>query len=236
MIDASPDKPSADLKTVRQFVRFADRLGIRFLGVSGGEPLEHPQFFHVLDLLLQKKTRMVVVMTNGRWLENETLTAKLIALQKKRPFGLQITAIPELYPHAVGTTAAYERHKHRFDPTMTQLIDKLTVMTDIGRAKGKDWSHLGELYQRQVPNCFNLIFNAKRFPSLRDMIEALETQSTSNFCKPAVGPHGNVHVGENPHCSVIGTIWDSEERLYKNLQQTGFCGACGDPIPPHRLN
>jgi MoaA/NifB/PqqE/SkfB family radical SAM enzyme len=232
MVDAAPDKSSADLKTVRQFIKFADKLGVRFLGISGGEPLEHPQFFKVMEMLLQKNKRTVVLMTNGRCLEDEKLTARLAKLQRKHFFGIQVSAIPGLYPHAAKTAAAFKRQCGQFADSGIHLIEKLTVMTRLGRAAGKDWSHLGPLFERKVTNCFNLIFNATRFDSLAHMVRAFETQTEFNFCKPMVDPQGGVHVGESPHCSRIGDIWEPNDTLHERLKEVGFCGACGDPIPP----
>jgi MoaA/NifB/PqqE/SkfB family radical SAM enzyme len=231
MIDADPDKPSANLKTIRQFIKFANKLGVRFLGVSGGEPLEHPQFFLIMETLLKEMRAVAfVLMSNGRFLEDDHLTAKLAKLQKKRFFGIQISAINGLYPHAGQTIEAFERQRKHFDEGIG-LVDKLTVMTRVGRAAGKDWSHLEPLYHRKVTNCFNLIINANRAPSLKELIRLLEIQTKSNFCKPMVDPHGNVHVGESPFCSTIGTIWESQEVLFKRLRKTEFCGHCGDPVP-----
>lgn len=232
MIDAAPDKPSADLKTVRQFLKFAKKLGARFVGVSGGEPLEHPQFFLVMETLLKNlKGTMVVLMTNGRFLEDDKKTARLAKLQRKHFFGVQVSAIPELYPHAEQTAAAYKRQCGQFIEPGINLSDQLTVMTRLGRAAGKNWSHLGPLYERKVTNCFNVVYNAPKFETLGELVRMLEAQSNYSFCKPSVDPAGGVHAGESPHCRRIGTIWESDATLLGRLRQGGFCGQCGDPHP-----
>lgn len=241
--ESVPDGSHCSDETFVEFLRLVHDFSIRRIGLGGGEPTEHPRFLELFKELLRQYPLSIsagelsfdgiVLMTNGRFLVNNgELTKGIAALQKDYRFGIQISALKGLYPKRKETIRAYKKKKRKFQTELTAVVEQITGMQYMGRAKGKDWSHLGPLYDFQAPMCFNLFSVAKHKNSLFEVINFLE-HNTKQFCKPMVAWDGSFHPGESNLCQKLGNInTDGRDVIFENLQNGGPCGECGVVAPP----
>jgi len=232
-IESTPNDRHAAPETVKRFVDFAKQSGATRIGIAGGEPTEHPEFTHHFLYILKKLSRkkMVVLMTNGRFLLNEDLTITLAKLQKKFQFLIQVSALKGIYPKRKETKEYYHKHANRFNDI--HLVECITSMVNLGRAVGKDWSHLGNLYKHLAPMCFNIfsVFKSGEFGNFRDALKWVEL-NTSNFCKPLISWDGSFHAGETSLCLELGNIMvDDMDTIFRNVKEEEPCGLCGIPLP-----
>jgi hypothetical protein len=236
MIGAQAEGESASRATVIETLQFADDAGIKMINVSGGEPTEHPDFWDIFSLILRRgKKRFIVLATNGSWLKRPGFVQKLTHLQKQYPFAIQVTAIKGLYQDVQRTQTLFMANRRRFGMAV-EIITQITCIDQLGRAQGKDWSHLGKsivggvLHKRRAPNCFNVLSAARGSATLQQLVGLLEI-GLANFCKPMVDWRGDIHIGECPECTTIGHVADSFENILSALQAAEPCGACGVATP-----
>lgn len=236
LLNATPSGKHASKEVINKTIEFAQNNPIGLLNVSGGEPTEHPQFFEVFELILKKlqgKAR-VLLASNGRFLEDDQFTAQLVELHRQYPFFLQVTAIKGLYPHQEQTVAAFRRQmaKHGLSEPYAMRIDELTVIDHLGRARGKDWSHLKTAGQRKAPNCFNP-FSAARSGQVHSLGEIYELLAAhGKFCKPLFAYDGSVYAGESTSCYKAGNILtDTPQEIFDKLKAGKPCGHCGVDLP-----
>lgn len=233
LVDAAPNNKHATKETTRAFIDFALDMDANRIGIAGGEPTQHPDFFDHLTMIMNElKGRTIILMSNGRFLINKKFTKRLATIQKKSSFLIQISALKGIYPKRQATVTTFRRRAHYFKPDSIHLVEEITAMSDVGRAKGKDWSHLGELYQRKAPGCFNIFSVSRHAMTLRDII-ALHEGATNDFCKPLIFWNGDLHVGEHDKCVKAGNILtDTQEQIYNTIRSEKPCGHCGDTLPP----
>lgn len=224
----------ASREVVEAAVRFVKDMDLGRLGVSGGEPTEHPEFLQHFEYILRELPGcFIVLMTNGKFLRSNKFVRELAGLCVKYPFFVQVSALKHLYPHRQETVYLYKKNRSRFPHGSIVLVEKITSITDLGRAKGKDWSHLGPLYKRKAPMCFNLfsIAHSGVVQDLSSVILYLE-QFTKQHCVPLVSYEGNLHAGETTSCMALGSILYGEyNRMYDILRSKKPCGLCGVDYP-----
>jgi hypothetical protein len=191
-------------ETFAKVLPFVQRYPYEILMVSGGEPLEHPDFFEMMELAKTLPFPQILILSNGMFLENEKLLQKVIDL------GLpcQITNDPRYYPQRI----------KKIDHPLFMYEDHLRVFTKMGR--GKD---LDQESTRLAPMCFNLRSAGR---SLRDFNTALfHLRQSAKFCTPSVNVDGSVVAGETPICYKIGDVESSDEELLEGLLQVS-CNNC----------
>lgn len=240
MIGARPEGQYVSRANTIKTLQFADDAGVKMINVSGGEPTEHPDFWDIFTLILRRsKNRLIMLATNGSWLRRPRFVQKLAQLQKKQLFAIQVTAIEGLYQDVQETEALYMANRRKF-AVPVELISQITCIDQLGRANGRDWSHLGasavggRLHKRQAPNCFNILSAARGCATFDQMIALLE-MGVANFCKPMVDWNGDIHIGECPTCTTIGHVNDPFEDIMEIAQTAEPCGACGISTPDNLL-
>lgn len=233
MQDAKSSGVSAGMGTTKAFVEFANSLGTKKIGVSGGEPTEHPDFMGHMEYIGEGvRTGPIILITNGQFFINdEPLLRELAEYQKicRSGFHIQVTVIPELYHQASEIASAVREYSDLFVLDTITTIEKLTVMDDLGRARNRDWAYLGDLFERQYPNCINIftIIKSGKFNTLKEAMQYYEGHS-GNFCKPAVTPFGEVRAGESIECFSMGNIHeDTHDEMFKRVWEGNPCGRCG---------
>ncbi len=221
----TPKGTHANMNTVSQVCKFASKFSAILL-ISGGEPTSHPNFLESFEYILYNaQDTKIILISNGSFLYDRELTSKIIELNNRFSFFVQITAVTGLYKSVSKTVELYNSIERSFKDIC--IIRQMTVIDQLGRAKGKNWSKFST-YVRQAPNCFNFLSCAysPQTKTFKDVINAIQTK---NQCKPFVDVSGTVHIAESTTCSHIGTIWDSDEVLYRNLINRNPCGECGVP-------
>lgn len=222
----------------RQALRFTQLMEGRSWGhgcppivlLSGGECTEHPRFLQFVDELFFHNL-VPVILTNGMWLANKELREAVLRPEWARMF-IQVTNDPEYYPKAP---------PHIEDPRIA-YIDKITVLTPLGRAARK--ARLMPTPMRLAPSSFNL---RSRTRALGSFIEAVTHQRVAameaivagklftGHCTPSISPNGDVMVGETQNCFKIGTVTSTNKELTDAILNMR-CNHCGleDNLAPEQ--
>lgn len=241
LFDCKSNGVHMTFKTLEAALTFFKQSGSKHLQISGGEPTEHPQFFAFLNRILKIRKVEISLLTNGKFLHDPAFTHRLGKIHRKNKFHIQVSAMKYVYPNAAETVRMVKENAAQFDVWRIAYVEQFTIMDQLGRAKGKDWSFLGKLYQRKAPTCFNLfnLAHAKApngqgyvFAEFKDIMLTLARNTTYNQCKPLIWPDGTIHTGETNICSTPGTVHDVSCADYLNFLRTNEpCGKCGIPIP-----
>lgn len=204
MIEASPDGKHMSTEIFAKALDFSNRFDMPFIMLSGGEPLEHPQFFKFVDLA-KKSCPIVLVLSNGMFLENKELRNRVLALDVL----VQVTNDPRYYPKRVA----------KFDHPNISYEDTLRMITPLGRAaKNKIPA------SKKAPMCFNLrscVHSTKDFHQALGML-----RFNQKMCSPSINIDGDIVAGESVQCCKIGTVESSDQELVRNLM-TMHCNKCG---------
>jgi MoaA/NifB/PqqE/SkfB family radical SAM enzyme len=252
MIDSTPNNKHCNITTLESFINFGIRMDTKIIGIGGGEPTEHPSFFDYMVLIFKafSDLSLIILLSNGRFLKDDSFTENLADLQKVFPFYIQISVLKGIYPHREETIELYKEKSGLFKDIA--LIEEITIIDQIGRAKGKDWSHLNITYKRKAPCCFNIWstchpindfvnglsrdgYKDYSMNSLHDVVSYLEW-NTKTFCKPLIAWDGSIYAGESTTCVKLGNIKeDSDEVIFNNLKSGRPCEKCGVKVP-HQFN
>lgn len=222
--DSGQNNLHADRIITIKVAKFIIENNINVVVVAGGEPFTHPRFFDhmiVLAKLLKKKCQ-IVIDSNGFFMRDDYVCRSFARLSKKYKWHLQISAIPEFYKDHEETKVLYEKYHDLFYHSM--VVDQITVIDYLGRAKGKNFDHL-DAFKRSAPTCFNLLSAAKKCDSLKRTINTIEL--VGNLCKPMVSHAGDLYVGESLECLIFGNIDDPIDKIFKSLKSLWPCGRCG---------
>jgi len=225
-VNSTKDGGHSSLKTLIQVVKVVKQFKPKTLIIGGGEPTDHIEFFKFFKYILKNiKKSDIVLATNGKFLYDNKKVKEMIRLNKKYYFTIQVTAVDRLYKNVYKTTELFNSVKHHL-PT-SYIVPQLQVVDKLGRAKGKDWSHIST-FKRKAPNCFNILScsYSNITHTFRDIIHAIHIK---NQCKPYIDFTGTIYIGESTECVHIGTIWDTDEVLYRNIINREPCGKCGIP-------
>ena len=179
---------------------FIDKYSPKVILVTGGEPLERPDFFEFMDMLKDRcknKGTVISILSNGMFLDNEELTKKVIALDML----VQITNDSRYYPRKISKIS----HKNFV------YIDKIEHIYPQGRAVSNNI----KAYNTRAPKCFNMRSIACHYRSFTSAFRHME--NIFKFCTPFVRPDGSIGVGESRFCKSVGTINSSEEELTNSI-------------------
>ena len=177
----------------------------RFLLISGGEPTEHPYFFEMMVQLKEKFDGMLLITSNGMFLENQELTKKIIGLNIK----VQITNDIRYYPKRI----------KKVDHENFLYVDKLIKLAPFGRALSNNLK-----CDRTSPYCFNARNIHSQVKSFSNIIKVQEEQ-LHKFCTPMIDINGAISLSEMSSCYKIGTIYDTGKVLSKNIENMK-CNKC----------
>jgi hypothetical protein len=223
MNDSKPDESHMSEKTLEDVIGFIRKANVKQLIFSGGEPTEHPRFAYFINHVIESvNPRIVFIASNGMFVDDKQKTDEIRALLKdKRITGLQITNVAKYYPRhdIIDKIKALEFYDRAY--IATSLID----MIMLGRALK---SHRNE-HSFRGPSCANFyLLSRQGIVDFFKMIQVLEENSHSAFCKPMVDPDGYVHVGENLDCTKLGHVTEIDPvAVEKRLLSTRPCNTCG---------
>jgi hypothetical protein len=211
MIDASPEGKHMSEKIFRQTLHFVSTLCDHDpLFISGGEPLDHPQFFNFIDIAL-KQNFFILIMSNGLFLKDDSLKNKIFTLidNNKNNISFQITNDKRYYPTQIPeinhNKICYESQLRTLSPFGRAITNNLTI-------------------PKQTPHCFNLRSITHSFKWLPTVIQYL--RSHSKFCTPSINIDGIISAGESNQCYNIGNVTQSFEMITNNILNMK-CNKCG---------
>lgn len=197
------------IETFLDTLEFIRKTKPRVIVVTGGEPIYHPNFFFIIEELQKIGTNInIIVTSNGLFLNNKELTKKVLELN----IPIQITNDKRYYPKSI----PYIEHKN------LDYVYEIQQIYPMGRAI----SNKIPIFNVKAPKCFNIrsIARTKKEFSFSDVIKLLE--SYGKFCTPSITIDGIIKAGEFKGCNSIGSIYNSDEILLKNLRSLN-CNNCG---------
>lgn len=204
MVEASPEGQHMSMDTYEKVLAFIRRNNLLMILISGGEPLEHPEFFEMVKRA-QSENLKIAVLSNGMFLSDPELKKKVLGLGVL----VQVTNDPRFYPHKINP----EEHPE------VQIETHIRSVSPFGRAVKNDID-----MNRQSPLCFNLRSLVRKF---RDFREAtFQLRLLGKMCTPSVNVNGTLSAGESPFCSIFGTVEDSNIVLTNRLAELK-CSKCG---------
>lgn len=209
-----------DKRTFYKSLSFIKKCNPKILFVTGGEPLEHPQFFEYCEIIKKKlPTTKFLLISNGMFLNDASL--------KKRLFNnnifeiIQVTNDSRYYPIKI------KDPNHPKIKYFNKIVcDKLI---NFGRAKNLNDEKIIN------PQCFNtrqifkINYNAYKNQKyncviLHNFISDLE-RKLFKFCSPSIDINGEIHPSEWAECGCIGTVFEPVSRIIYNFKNFK-CNRC----------
>jgi hypothetical protein len=199
-MDSTPQGKHMEMNTFKESLEFIKKMNPLVLLVTGGEPLEHPDFFKMIeDILKIQPKETIMITTNGMFLYNQELTKRVLDLGVK----IQVTNDIRYYPQRINMNVKHENLVYE---------THIRSLTPIGRAKTNGMNPINST----APKCFNIRSIAcNNATSLFSAIKLLEGHF--KFCEPSIDIDGSIKAGEGGVCTSIGTVTMSEHELYSNL-------------------
>lgn len=191
----------------------------RRLLISGGEATEHPDVEWFLETALA--AHEVILITNGMWLDDPALRAKILRPEWKRLM-VQVTNDPRFYPKQPVNVPT--------DDPRVVFVPTLTVLVPLGRMKpararsGKDGVAV-----RKGPTSFNLRSVTRSTGDVRialTMLRARAALGMSGNCSPSISSDGTIVAGETSNCFPIGNIHSTADQVTRALVNMS-CNKCG---------
>lgn len=195
------------------------RQGIpRRILISGGEATEHPDVEWFLETALA--THDVILITNGMWLDDPSLRAKILRPEWKRLM-VQVTNDPRFYPKQPVT---------RSDDPRVVFVPSLTVLVPLGRMR-PERAHSGRegLPVRKAPTSFNLRSITRSTGDVRAALTILRARAAlgkDGNCSPSISSDGTIVAGETSNCFPIGNVHSTADQVTRALV-TMECNKCG---------
>ena len=226
--DATPAGSYMDLTLFQKALDFTERAECEALKagiptmvlLSGGECTDNPEILEMVKQVVDRKW-IVMILTHGLWLDNETLRDTLLRDDWK--VVIQVTNDARFYP----------RKPPHFKHPRVHYVNNLTLLSTIGRAAKPNFDPKG-LNPRISPSSFNFRSLVRYFNSVPEAIRMLRIRGAlgkSGFCSPAVSHDGTVTAGESRFCFPIGTVNSSNEELTHAVLSMGSCNRCGQESP-----
>jgi hypothetical protein len=219
MVEASEFGEHMTLEVFCKVLAFVKRYPFEQLLISGGEPLENPEFFEMMELAKGLSFPQIIILSNGMFVEEKDVLERVIKL------GLmfQITNDPRYYPSRI----------EKIDHPLFVYVDSLQMLTKLGRAKKNEGLLASDI--RFSPMCFNLRSIARQSHDFSAVLLYLRTYE--KFCTPSINVDGTIVAGEAPTCFKIGDVNSDDKELVQNLLHVD-CNQCGleDNLPlTHKL-
>ena len=235
MQDSTTAGVHASLEVIDKMILFA-KLAPRTttIQISGGEPLEHPEFLTILDKVMKAFSTdghldlPITIITNGEMFqglkdnpEKKALKKEILKRLWENKFLLmQVTTVEGLYPGHTQRLKKINKGMSKLLKQSNGQVDKygIVVCTDlphgiipIGRAKDnvQKIEETQNFAMRKSPSCFNM-YSAliSTEGNMFKAIDAVKTHSRASFCKPMITETGKVKFGEYDICSTVIDLAD----------------------------
>jgi organic radical activating enzyme len=178
--------------------------------ISGGEPTDHPLFELYMEKIKKLNVKELIVLSNGLFIKDNT---RKIYLEK---YEFQITNDKRYYPTEV------EKIEHRNIVSFDIVRHAIYPCTRVFK---------NNINYRKIPTCFNFrsMFRSMKFNTMKEVVKNYEI-ALQKVCLPIIKPDGKIIIGECDMCKIIGSIYDSDQTLIKQIVDlrcnncTGFDG------------
>ena len=222
MQDAKADGKLMNEDVFDQVLKFCQEAQPMVVSVSGGEPTEHPYWAEMVNQLLKiKSIRILNILTNGCWIEEEDdrfAMAKLIRENKGR-VKVQVFSHPKYYQDHEWTVAHEQQYRSiGCIPDFKSPI----FMQDLGRAR----ENCQEEVEKSdfVPSCINSHLIARQSHSLQQFF--LMAIQAAKFCRPLIDPVGGIHMSESWLCPTVAHVTDGVVEAFSKMRASRPCRGC----------
>ena len=232
MNSATPDGKHMTEEIFEDAVRFLIRNdACKSIILTGGEPAEHPDFEHIMSLLIsrlemEKKTSVITITTNGFWcLDNPVIAADMTKSSKYTQVFWQVSTDSRFYPKSI------PKHKRLWRESGFVFCDDCVQhVYPQGRALTNNLP-----WEAKASKCFNVRAMAKQLdkPTFGTVIQHLG--AAGFHCTPAIRVDGTIGLGESDLCPAAASIYDSDSEIIKKIidfecHQCDFINNRLDPI------
>lgn len=220
----------------KKTLEFGAWSGAWLYNISGGEPTEHPDFGHFMELLTKHLEDIhfpipdlpaFTIESNGEWARSVPKTAAVKkVLKSKRLAGFQISSFKGLYKN-YDFIQKYKKKIEALHPRMVVVDTGIISMQDLGRAATSQNPSIEKAITENKYHmpCLNGCLLSKQTDDIRFLSTNL-FQHAQN-CKPFVDWKGNVHWSESICCPSYGNVLtDDFETIWQNLREAKPCGKC----------
>lgn len=222
MQDSNPDGPHMSDETFHQLLHFCEAAQPYVVMLTGGEPTEHPLWAdYARELLRLPSVKVMVILTNGAWIENSKTRitmAKLIRSQKGR-VQVQVYTNPKYYRDHKWTLE--HEAQYRSIGCRPDFNDPL-FMQDLGRAR-KNYAEEIQSSDRS-PSCTNSHLLAIQTASMQHFSAA--TITSGKMCRPLIDVNGGIHMSESWLCPTVAHISDGINVAFQKMRASRPCGGC----------
>lgn len=238
MEDATPRGEHMPFETFTKALDFTERAECEVIKagmpvmmmLSGGECTDHPRIVEMVEMVA-KRGWIVTLLTHGLWLDDVELRNQILRddVWWRNNILVQVTNDERYYP----------RKPPKFEHKKVIYVDKLLVLSTIGRAASPKFDPKG-LDSRIAPSSFNFRSIAHSLKSVPKAIQVLRVRGMlgkSGFCTPSVSHDGTVVAGESRFCHPIGTVDSTNDELTQAVLTMGSCNRCGQEAglgPEHK--
>jgi len=182
--------------------------------LSGGECTEHPEIVSFVETLIERRTAVITLITNGLWLDDPKLRSALLRKQWTNLL-VQVTYDPRFYA----------KPPPKINDSRVYYVDALQLFIPLGRGKRSKG-----LPPRKAPTSFNLRSLTRGLKSVEEAIAQLRLRTLSGrsgHCVPSIGSDGTIRAGETNSCWPIGTVDSTNDEVTQALLNMGSCNHCG---------
>ncbi len=230
---SNPNGQHMDIETFRRAVMFAKFIGSKLVGISGGEPTTHPEFFNFCKIVDEEKM-LFVIMSNGTWCLEDSWNKDIPKTEAeiKKIHGFRWFVMMQIYSNKA-FYKDYEAIRAKKDyfasyGRITFCDDEIIAMKDLGRAKKCELAQKMCEESKYYMSCANSALVARQVKTPVEYGRTIE-DSLYEFCHPMVDFKGDVHLSESWHCQSVGNVAkDPFETIWENIKTYKPCGGCKD--------
>lgn len=222
MQDSLPEGKNMSEEIFREVLKICHASYPRVINMSGGEPLEHPEWQEIAWSLLSVRSALVVcILTNGSWIEDgrkRHLVARLIRENKGR-LKVQVYSHPDYYKQHDWTV----EHEKQFRSLgcITDFHSPI-YMQDLGRAKKNCVKEVEA--SNFVPSCINSHLIAKQSGSLIQFNDMC--MQVGKVCRPLIDVDGYIHMSESWLCPSVAHVSDGPAEIFRKMKASKPCKGC----------
>lgn len=229
-VNATPKGKHMCFSTFIKAVELANKLRVKVLIVSGGEPTDHPQYLEFMDYLAFNYTGIISVVSHGLFINDKERCEEVFGRNKDVQF--QITNDKRWYPQKLcRTTARRLEQKYKNVGFVWKIGGELFPQ---GRAR-RHLKITEDNAKVKGTRCFNLrsFVNSPAIDGVAAAIRELEQRG--KFCTPSININGSIGMGESNECPETAYVTDSLDTISNSIKrsQCNDCGMLNKLSPAH---